>query len=768
MAGLLCKLFPRRNSICLYRCQSSWLVRRKPPPTLPARLAEAGEQSAPAKLQDAFSWMLAEENLVEVAQYMEQETKFAAKSKSLNVRIQEYRSAKWLDKPYFDGSGFIESSGLFLQEYGDYYYYFHERALAFERMKKNKRFGNRVVETRYPLFHVEDLGDFLKMKDRKELRLRQEMMFSPCGQFALLIGYFADGLSNCALVVSLAEGLTRAERLISIVTDVYDAAWCGSARLVFSLPDRWGKSGSAVRYADLWEEAGDGKPYRTLFHAPECNLLLEEEDSQCAVRVRNSRSGRYAFIHSQSPQNSTEVYVVDSHDKVPCAECVWRRSPGIECSMEHYKDCFYALANTESNGEFKIFRSQYSSDLWAGPETWSLFVNSSAECFIQHMHFQHDFCVLTMHGSDAQRYFHVVPLNQQLPDCLDFPYEQRIQLDDQCLSMQLYSNPSSEIAKIYYFQFGPGMPNTWSEAHLVTGEVSQDCTSCVFVEKVSGNPQKPATVIRHLTAVCPHDGSQIPITVVYPEGCRFHRMLVNVYGDVNEPTDMAHHRQWYRLLRLGWVLAFCHVRGSHDLGRQWYLNGSGDKKENSFLDLQTCIHYLHLAGFSRPDHTALYGFSAGGMLVAGLAQRQPSLFRAAVLHSPFVDVLQTYLDNAASGRHEPKLQDSSLSSLDDERTSAVASYCPFTNISQQSYPDILVTTSRHNPVIPVLGVARYVAKLRSMQDPWVFSDGRQEYSALWLNVTETDEHRPPRVLTHFLYHNHMPSAAELIFLEKAV
>eukprot|EP00117_Sycon_ciliatum_P021167 scpid47163/ scgid18633/ Prolyl endopeptidase-like; Prolylendopeptidase-like len=795
------------------RARSSWLgMTKKSAPSIPAALVLAEDaqekNQTPARVDDPFAWMLRDENISTVCEYIDKEKKFAS-TKRIDVLAREFVYNRHLESPFFDGKPvYVDYQHPILWELGEYYYFFQERGQLFERAIIRDHVTGLIQHTRFPLFHIDDLAEFLELPVLSELRIKQSLLFSPCGKFALVSGRFSHGLSGVAAVLSLADGLRRAERVISVVTGVVDAVWCGSSHLLCTVPGRYGRCKGEVRCVDLWSVPDDRSKFQPLHDALSARLVYREPNPRYSVRLKACRSGRYVSVHSQS-QRSTEVHVVDCTLAEPTASsCVWPRGAGLECRhVDHYQGTFYALANTEASGEDKILclsendalvrkgssamgNSTHSTGASSASANttnssgiaedrtgttvahskWSVFVDSSEaeECFIKDMDFHSDYCVLTMRARNAQPYLHIVPLGHDLPGCLDHPMEQRIYPEFACTSMQLACNPSAQSVRIGYVQSGPSMPTVLS--YLIPSTGQKLCRTSVYAYEIyHEQPVKKMSVVRRLSAVSPDDGADIPITLVHVDGCMFYRLLVIVYGDQDEPIDMNYCPQWFRLLMEGWTLAFCHVRGSRDLGRRWHLAGAGADKGQAFSDLKACVDHLHMAEFSRPEHTALYGFSAGATLVAGLAQREPELFRAAILHSPFVDVLQTYLENDQSQfGPERKLQDCDDGPVDEDAVRKIAEYCPYSNLSEQSYPDMLITTSRHNPVVSVVGIARYVAKLRSLQEPWLFDKDKQQHSALWFNVAESDQHKSQQTDTTHVMADKSQLAAEMIFLDRAV
>ena len=70
-------------------------------------------------------------------------------------------------------------------------------------------------------------------------------------------------------------------------------------------------------------------------------------------------------------------------------------------------------------------------------------------------------------------------------------------------------------------------------------------------------------------------------------------------------------------------------------------------KPNSFLDFVACAEYLIAKRITHPNLLAAKGTSAGGTLVAqSCLNMRPDLFRACILNVPFLDVLNSLLDES--------------------------------------------------------------------------------------------------------------------------
>jgi oligopeptidase B len=91
---------------------------------------------------------------------------------------------------------------------------------------------------------------------------------------------------------------------------------------------------------------------------------------------------------------------------------------------------------------------------------------------------------------------------------------------------------------------------------------------------------------------------------------------------------------------------------------------------------------------------------------------RPDLARAALLRVPFVDVINTMLDESLPltvGEFEewgnPKIR---------EHYEYMKTYCPYTNLAPRPYRNILVRTSLNDSQVMYWEPAKWVARLRSL------------------------------------------------------
>jgi oligopeptidase B len=107
------------------------------------------------------------------------------------------------------------------------------------------------------------------------------------------------------------------------------------------------------------------------------------------------------------------------------------------------------------------------------------------------------------------------------------------------------------------------------------------------------------------------------------------------------------------------------------------------------------------------------GGSAGGLLMGAVTNLRPDLWKGVVAQVPFVDVINTMLDETlpltVSEFEEwgnPKKRD---------EFEWMAKYSPYDNVDKKDYPAILVESSYNDSQVMYWEPAKYVAKLRALK-----------------------------------------------------
>jgi oligopeptidase B len=107
------------------------------------------------------------------------------------------------------------------------------------------------------------------------------------------------------------------------------------------------------------------------------------------------------------------------------------------------------------------------------------------------------------------------------------------------------------------------------------------------------------------------------------------------------------------------------------------------------------------------------GGSAGGLLMGGIINLRPDLYKGVLAAVPFVDVVTTMSDETiplTTGEYDQWGNPAEKPYYD-----YMLSYSPYDNVRAQAYPNMLVTTGLHDSQVQYYEPAKWVAKLRTLK-----------------------------------------------------
>jgi oligopeptidase B len=189
-------------------------------------------------------------------------------------------------------------------------------------------------------------------------------------------------------------------------------------------------------------------------------------------------------------------------------------------------------------------------------------------------------------------------------------------------------------------------------------------------------------------------------------------LLLYGYGSYGLSIPASFNANRLSLVDRGFVYAIAHIRGGTDKGWGWYLDGKREKKTNSFDDFSACARALIDASYTSAKRIVGHGGSAGGMLMGAVANRAGELFTGIVAEVPFVDVLNTMLDDTLP-LTPPEWPEwgNPIESEKDFRT--ILSYSPYDNVAAKDYPAILAMGGLTDPRVTYWEPAKWIARLRA-------------------------------------------------------
>jgi oligopeptidase B len=286
-----------------------------------------------------------------------------------------------------------------------------------------------------------------------------------------------------------------------------------------------------------------------------------------------------------------------------------------------------------------------------------------------------------------------------------------VRLPDSAYSVWPQDNAEYATGKLRYVFESFRTPPTGYDYDLATGTSTR-----LKQQPVRGDFRPEHYQVERLSARAA-DGTLIPVSLVYRKDKIVAReprpMVLDGYGAYGIPEDVWFSAPRLSLLDRGVIFAIAHVRGGGEFGPPWHDAGRMAHKGNTFRDFITVAEQLIAEQYTTADRLVITGGSAGGLLIGAVLNLRPELFAGALLEMPFVDVLNTMLDESLP------LTVTEFEEWGNPKVPAqyarMRTYCPYTNLRAQAYPPILVKTSWHDSRVGYWEPAKYVAKLRAVK-----------------------------------------------------
>lgn len=425
--------------------------------------------------------------------------------------------------------------------------------------------------------------------------------------------------------------------------------------------------------------------------------LYVEADPSAFLTIRRTRSDRFMLLGSSST-SFTEWRFARADDPELRFQVLYPRENGHEYEVEDRGEEWVLLSNWHADN-FSIFRAPLAA---AGDRArWQEWVPGDASRLLETMTVMQDAVVISERSAGLKR-LRVKLFADGTEHLIRFP--------DQSYAALPSINPDPTRTTFRLVYSALNTPSSIYEYDLKSQELR-----LLKREPVPDKRFKPGNYVSELHMVPSRDGKQIPVSLLYRK--RVGKMqqsatLITGYGAYGTSTDPIFNGNRLSLVDRGMLFVIAHVRGGQEQGRDWYQDGRHLKKLNSFRDFIDVTDWLIREGWSDPKRIVAQGGSAGGMLVAGVANMAPDRYRAIIANVPFVDVVTSMLDanlpltaNEYGEWGNPTLA---------EDYAYMLRYSPYDNVKAQAYPNMMVTTGLFDTQVPYWGPTKWVAKLRRM------------------------------------------------------
>jgi oligopeptidase B len=425
-------------------------------------------------------------------------------------------------------------------------------------------------------------------------------------------------------------------------------------------------------------------------------LVYEEKDERFDVYATKTRSHAYVFLVSAS-HTTSEVRYISANE--PQAE--WKimepRKQDVEYYPDHNGDFFYFRVN-DTGRNFRLVKAPVSHP---GKANWKEVTPQRADVMLDDIDFFKDYYVLSERENGLPQ-IRVVDLASGAWRRIEYPEPAYLTYPD--------VNREYFTTKFRYGYQSFITPPSVFEYDVVTG------TSTLLKQKeVPGGYDRNRYVVERVSATAA-DGAKIPISVLHLKGAKLDRtgaLYLVGYGSYGFPFDIRFNPNLFSMVDRGVVAAVAHIRGGGEMGKAWHDDGRMMHKKNTFTDFIVCAEYLVAQGYGSKDRLAIEGRSAGGLLMGAVLNMRPDLFHAALVGVPFVDVMNTMLDESLPltvGEFEEWGNPKEKPAFD-----YMMSYSPYDNIQAKAYPNMLVKTSFNDSQVMYWEPAKYVAKMRAVR-----------------------------------------------------
>ena len=431
-------------------------------------------------------------------------------------------------------------------------------------------------------------------------------------------------------------------------------------------------------------------------------LVFEQADRSFYTGVSKSKSERFLFIHMESTVASEWRYA-RADDPALEFRVFLPHERDHEYQIEHAGDGFLIRSNWNAPN-FRVLRAPIESP--GDRTTWRELVPHRAEAFVHDFEPFARFLAVSLRIG-ALRRIEIVPLapGGAAPPP-DGPF--LVGADETAFTMDFGDNPAVDTEVLRFTYTSPTTPRTTYDL-----DVRRGTRTLLKVDEVVGDFD-PSRYHAQLDYVTARDGAQVPVTIVRHRDTPIDGtapLLLYAYGAYGLCVDPAFSISRLSLLDRGLVHAVAHVRGGQEMGRAWYDAGRLRHKHNSFADFIDVTSALVARGVAARDRVIAMGGSAGGLLVAAVANMAPALYRAIVAQVPFVDVVTTMLDESVplTTNEYDEWGDPAVR----EDYENLLSYSPYDNVRAQAYPAMLVTTGLWDSQVQYFEPVKWVAKLRA-------------------------------------------------------
>lgn len=496
----------------------------------------------------------------------------------------------------------------------------------------------------------------------------------------LAYSFDSTGYRQYALrVMNLRTG----ELLPTRVSRVTSAAWAADNRTIFyTVEDSVSKRSYRV--------------YRHVLGQPGDSLLYEEKDERFSAYVGRSRSRQYVFMYVGS-LTSDEQYYLPANTPTAAWRQIAPRKANREYSADHHGDTFYIRVN-DTGRNFRLVTAPASDPR---EQNWKEMIPHRPDVMLSGVTLFANHMVRSERQGGLPQVV-ITDMRSNATHQLSFP--------EPAYSAGLTGNYEWNTGTLRYAYQSFVTPSS-----IFDYDMNTRASKLLKETEVLGGYDRSRYVSERVYAKA-KDGTSIPISLVYRKDVKRDGrapMHLSAYGSYGSSSDIGFSSNRVTLLDRGVVVATAHIRGGGEMGKAWHDQGRMLNKINTFTDFIASAEFLIAQRYASKQRLVIQGGSAGGLLMGAVTNMRPDLFKAVIADVPFVDVVNTMLDETLPltvGEFEewgnPKKKEEYL---------YMKSYDPYSNLAAKDYPAILIRTSFNDSQVMYHEPAKYTARMRALK-----------------------------------------------------
>jgi oligopeptidase B len=433
----------------------------------------------------------------------------------------------------------------------------------------------------------------------------------------------------------------------------------------------------------LFHKLGDNNPD---------SLIIEEKNHLYQLRISKSSSKQYLLINTQGHQEN-QFHTIKFDEEIGAPKLFQVARDEICYDIDHNGEHFYILTN-DAGPNFRLAITDLENTT---SQYWKDYAALDEGQYLASFGLTNNYLILNYKALGLP-IIKIIDLKTKQSKSVQFP--------DEAYTAKAYStNFEENDIRVEYSSLAH--PDSTYSYNYTT-----ETLDILKIKEVpSGFNPEEYQVKREWSD---NNGVKVPSTVFYKKSLMkkdgSNPVYLYGYGSYGISMPPCFRTTILSLVDRGFIFAIAHIRGGDDLGYKWYEDAKFLNKKRTFEDFISVTQDLIQKKYTSKNNIAICGGSAGGLLVGNVINSRPELYKAAVAHVPFVDVLNTMLDETlplTPGEYkewgDPK---------NPEFFEYIKSYSPYDNVAKQHYPHLLITTSISDPRVGYFEPAKWVAKLR--------------------------------------------------------